>query len=470
MKSNSIVSKLVATFAVILAISYMIIATILSIWVQHSYLSQRRDRLKETAEFIEFNVDRYKANETKEADLSKTLEYLGKGNYDSEIMVLDEMNLVYLVSDARLKDWIFKVFPTENLADLKNGHQMEVSRMQGVAGHNEYFLYARPMVQEGAYNGAVLIMTPEQVVRDQINAVFLIIWISSLLALVASIFIIYYFAQRILIRPIADLSNVANKMSQGDLTLRATVSSDDEIGQLAKSFNLMAESMEDTDQNRKDFLSNISHELRSPITSIRGFIAGMIDGVIPKDKENYYLGVVYEEINRLTRLVNDLLDLAAMESGKFSMKITEVDLNEVIRISLIKFETRIKDKALRVDVTLDSNQVFVAADRDRLIQVITNLLDNAVKHSNQNGTIEVSTKVKGKKVTTAIYNDGTPISEEDKKNLWQRFYKADRSRTKKESTGLGLPIVRNILAQWGEDIWIENRETGVVFLFTLSKT
>ncbi|MPN23483.1 Sensor histidine kinase ResE [bioreactor metagenome] len=159
-----------------------------------------------------------------------------------------------------------------------------------------------------------------------------------------------------------------------------------------------------------------------------------------------------------------------MESGRFSMNVTEVDLNEVIRASIVKFETKINDKKLRVDISLDSEHQYVAADRDRLIQVVTNLLDNAVKHSPAEGHVEVSTKVKGKKVTVAIYNDGMPISDADLKNIWSRFYKADRSRTQKESTGLGLPIVRNILSQLGENVWVENRETGVVFQFTLSKT
>lgn len=470
MKSKSIVFKLVATFVVILAISYMIIATMLSVWVQRGYISERRMRLADSAQFIEFNVERYKANEIKKANLTTTLQYLGRGLNDSEILVLDERNLVFLVSQDELSSWLFQVFPQGNLDRLSTGGVQEISRLAGPDGTTEYFVYVSPMIKEEVYHGAVVIMTPEAALRDQTSGVFVIIWFSSLLALVASVFMIYYFAQQILIRPLYDLNTVANKMSKGDFSLRAMVSSDDEIGSLANSFNLMAESIEHTDQNRRDFISNISHELRSPITSIRGFIAGILDGIIPKDKENYYLNVVYEEINRLTRLINDLLDLSAMESGRFSMNITEVDLNEIIRVSIVKFETKINDKKLKVDISLDAEHQYVAADRDRLIQVVTNLLDNAVKHSAPEGHVEVSTRVKGKKVTVSIYNDGTPISDSDLKNIWSRFYKADRSRTQKESTGLGLPIVRNILTQLGEDVWVENRETGVVFQFTLSKT
>lgn len=470
MKRNSIVSKLVATFAVILAISYMIIATILSIWVQHNYLNQRRSNLVEMADFVEHSIGRFRENQLGDADMSSILNYLGEGNDQSEIMVLDERNVVFMVSSKSKADALLKVFPSTNLNNLKDGQPIEVPRFRMPGNTQDEFLYAQPMMENGVYRGSVVVLTPEAEVQNQISSVMIIIWICSLVALVASIFIIYYFAQLILIRPLYELNSVANKMAQGNYATRAVVASQDEIGSLATSFNTMAEAIETNEDKRRDFLSNISHELRSPITSIRGFIAGMLDGVIPKDKENYYLTVVYEEINRLTRLINDLLDLAAMESGRFSMSMVEVDLNEIIRLTLVKFQTRVSDKKLRVTVNLDSNQSYVAADRDRLIQVLTNLIDNAVKHSENGGKIHISTRVKGKKVTTTIYNDGTPISEEDKKKIWERFYKADRSRTKKESTGLGLSIVRNILTQWGEEVWVENRETGVAFVFTLSKT
>jgi signal transduction histidine kinase len=232
----------------------------------------------------------------------------------------------------------------------------------------------------------------------------------------------------------------------------------------------MAESLELTDKNRRDFLSNISHELRSPITSIKGFIAGILDGIIPMDKEKYYLRIVYDEIQRLTRLVNDLLDLSAMESGKFSFRLTEMDINEIIRVCITRFETKINDKALKVNVTLEGDHLYIAGDRDRLIQVFTNLMDNAIKHCPDNGHIDVHTRIKGRKVYVSVYNDGNKISDEDIKYIWDRFYKSDKSRTNKVSTGLGLPIARNIITQFGEDIWVENKGQGVMFVFTLSMT
>lgn len=470
MKSNSLVYKLVVTFTIILAISYMLIATVLSIWVQRNYIMERRVRLEDSSAFIQNNVARYKNREIDMFTLRETMRFLGKGINNSDIMLLDDRNLIWYVSKPELESELLKVYPSSNLEKLKNGEVQEITGLGGAESKTEYFIFIRPMIENNIYQGSVVIMTPESALRDQISGVYIIIWFSALLVMLASVVIIYYFAQRILIKPLYELNEVAGKMKAGDFSQRANISSGDEIGQLGESFNLMAESMENTDKNRRDLISNISHELRSPITSIRGFIAGILDGIIPKDKENYYLNLVYEEIQRLTRLINDLLDLSALETGKVSMNITEVELNEIIRVSLIKFETKINDKKLKIDITLDSEHLYVAGDRDRLIQVVTNLLDNAIKHCTEEGNIEVSTKVKGKKVTVSIYNDGTPLNEEETKNIWNRFYKADKSRTKKDSTGLGLPIVRNILTQLNETVWVENKETGVTFLFTLTKT
>ncbi len=188
------------------------------------------------------------------------------------------------------------------------------------------------------------------------------------------------------------------------------------------------------------------------------------------DKEKYYLKIVYDEIQRLTRLVNDLLDLSAMESGKFSFKLTELDINEIVKVCITRFETKIDDKGLKVNVTLEGDHLYAAGDRDRLIQVMTNLIDNSIKHCPDNGNIRVQTRSKGKKVLVSVYNDGNSIPDHDIKNIWDRFYKGDKSRTNKVSTGLGLPIVRNIITQFGEDIWVENKQQGVQFTFTLSMT
>ena len=233
----------------------------------------------------------------------------------------------------------------------------------------------------------------------------------------------------------------------------------------------MAESLERVEKNRRDFISNVSHELRSPITSIKGFIAAMIDGVIPEEQHGYYLERVYSEIQRLTRLINDLLDMSAIESGKLKFKVEKIDINELIRRYIINNEGKIKEKEIMLKIDLiDDDKCYVKADEDKIMQVITNLLDNAIKYCGKNGNIKISTYSKGNKIFVEIYNDGPSLTNEELIHIWDRFYKSDKSRTNKVSTGLGLPIVRMILMQQGEEIYAKNDDVkGVVFIFSLTK-
>ncbi|MCR4944922.1 MAG: HAMP domain-containing histidine kinase, partial [Clostridium sp.] len=210
-------------------------------------------------------------------------------------------------------------------------------------------------------------------------------------------------------------------------------------------------------------------ELRSPITSIRGFIAGILDGIIPIDKEKYYLSIVYDEVKRISRLVDDLLDISTLDDSNYILKKSEIDINGLIEICLVNKEAQIAERDLKVEVILNENHQFVYADRDRMIQVLTNLIDNAIKYSYSGEIIRIETSVKGKKVYVSIKNKGKGISEEELVRIWDRFYKSDSSRTNKESTGLGLSIVRTILSRHGEDIWVNSKDGETEFIFTLSK-
>ena len=232
----------------------------------------------------------------------------------------------------------------------------------------------------------------------------------------------------------------------------------------------MAESLEKVELARREFISNVSHELRSPLTSIKGFITGIIDGVIPRDRESYYLNIVNNEVSRLSRLVTDLLDISSMESGKFKMNIIKLDINEIITLCILNLEAKVKEKKINVEVIFNEDHQYCFADRDRIIQVIINLIENAIKYGDEGGKIQINTYAKSDIVYVSIFNTGVNIPKEDVNKIWERFYKIDKSRTNKISTGLGLPIVRLILTQHNQDIWSENiPDKGVKFTFTLKR-
>ena len=469
MKHSSLVTKLVATFAMVVTIGYILIAVVLSLWFQNYFLERNRTDLEETAKLASSSVPLYLNKEIDDTELMRNLS-LVKGVDRGDILLVDASGYIFFVTNEAYNSLVFTRFTFPDRERLVEGNSIEINGEVNPITKEEMSLFIQPIEHNGVYQGALVVYTPLRSIREPLYSIYLRIWTITAMAVIFSTLFIYYVAQRMLFKPLVELNTIARKISKGEVTQRVLVTSSDEIGQLSESFNTMAESLEQTDKNRRDFLSNISHELRSPITSIRGFIAGILDGIIPMDKENYYLKIVYDEIQRLTRLVNDLLDLSAMESGKFSFKLTELDINEIVKVCIARFETKVEDKGLKVNVTLEGDHLYAAGDRDRLIQVITNLVDNAIKHCPDNGDIRVQTRSKGKKVHVSVYNDGTPIEDHDLKYIWDRFYKGDKSRTNKVSTGLGLPIVRNIITQFGEDIWVENKGQGVIFTFTLSMT
>lgn len=328
MKNSSLVTKLVATFAMVVTVGYVLIAVVLSLWFQNYFLEKNRADLEETAILASSSVPLYLNKEIDDTELIRNLS-LVKGVEKGDILLVDASGYIFFVTNEAYESLMFTRFSFPDRDRLVEGNSIEINGEMNPITKEEMSLYIKPIQNNGVYQGAIVVYTPLKSIEAPLREIYLRIWSITAFAVILSIILIYYLAQRMLFRPLAELNTIARKISKGEVTQRVLVTSSDEIGQLSESFNSMAESLEETDKNRRDFLSNISHELRSPITSIRGFIAGILDGIIPMDKEKYYLKIVYDEIQRLTRLVNDLLDLSAMESGKFSFKLTELDINEI---------------------------------------------------------------------------------------------------------------------------------------------
>ena len=198
-------------------------------------------------------------------------------------------------------------------------------------------------------------------------------------------------------------------------------------------------------------------------------MSGILDGIISPKDHIEKLTIVYDEVKRLSRLVNDLLDLTAIESGKFTLRPRVIELNSLIKYTVKNFEQEIEQNDIVMEVFFEQNSINVVADEDRLVQVLNNLIANAIKYCDNKKRINISTKIKNNKAVVNIFNTAKLLSEDEFNNIWVRFYKNDKSRTRRGSTGLGLSIVRNIISQFREDIWVENRtkEQGVIFIFTL---
>ena len=462
MKRKSLLYKLIIINAIILGFILHFLAFVLSLWYKGNFFDEKRTLFENTGSHLAKAVSYYN-NEKSDYKLNElhTITEMASISVDADIVIVDQDNNRY-ISSINEKTNNNIIISEDNVEILRQGKYVDYI--------NNYYTYLYPIIDSGEFEGYIIMISPLIEINSKLNKIYLIIWISSICTVLFSIIVLSLFTKTFLINPLAELNNAAKKFANGEVDKRVRIQSEDEIGQLAESFNVMAEYLEKVENNRRDFISNVSHELRSPITSIKGFIAAMIDGVIPKEREREYLERVYDEIRRLARLINDLLDLSAVSSGKLKLYIKKVDINELIRRCIINNERKLKQKGIILKVDMDDKKCFVNADEDRMVQVVTNLLDNAIKYCEYEGTIKIRVYEKNNKELVEIYNNGPKLTDEEKIHIWDRFYKSDKSRTNKVSTGLGLPIVRMLLKEMGEEIWAENdSKIGVRFTFTISK-
>ncbi|MDO4548466.1 MAG: HAMP domain-containing sensor histidine kinase [Clostridia bacterium] len=268
--------------------------------------------------------------------------------------------------------------------------------------------------------------------------------------------------------PLRQIQLTLADFSHGNFDRRVRVRGDYEIQQLARAFNQMAEDLSNLENSRRSFVANVSHELRSPLTCISGYVDGLLDGTIAENDREKYLNIVKSETVRLTKLVKELLDLSRIESGKMEFKPTPFDMCETARVELIKFERRIDEKRLEVEVNLPDEPVTVVFDRDAISQIMTNLIDNAVKYSDEGGRIVLNVGKSDAKCLVSIANTGEGIPDEDIKHIFDRFYKVDKAHTSGMGTGLGLSIVKKMLEQQGEAITVTSDTELTTFEFTLS--
>ena len=295
---------------------------------------------------------------------------------------------------------------------------------------------------------------------------------SALLVLLAAMIAAYFLTARIT-DPLREMSNAARNFAAGRFDSRVRVRGRDEVSELAESFNQMADSLENLENMRNSFIANVSHDLRTPMTTIAGFIDGIRDGVIPPEEQDHYLEIVSIEIQRLSRLVSALLDLSRIQAGdrKFVMK--PFDICEMARLILISFEKKIDEKRLDVSFECDEDRIPVNADHDAIYQVFYNLCHNAVKFASEGGALRIRiTEGKGKKIQVAVYNEGQGIPKDDLGMVFERFYKSDKSRgLDKSGVGLGLFISKTIISAHGEKIWVESEQGKYCeFFFTLSRS
>ncbi len=353
------------------------------------------------------------------------------------------------------------------MEQVASGEFQELGNLSGLYKEPYYTVGLPIMTSDGQQLGAVFASTSAESLTAFLMEMLKMFLLSALAVLIFA-FIVIYFVTSQLVKPLQDMVTATESFSKGDFTARVPVEGYDEIGKLAMAFNNMASSLAVLESTRRSFIANVSHELKTPMTTIGGFIDGMLDGTIPPEKQKQYLTIVSDEVKRLSRLVRSMLGIARIEAGEMSINPQPVDINDLVCRTVFTFEQAIEEKELEIR-GLDVDKVMVSADPDLIHQVVYNLIDNAVKFVNRGGYIEFSYKTEGNMTYIGVKNSGEGISKEEIPRVFDRFYKSDKSRSlDKNGVGLGLHIVRSIINLHSGEIIVRSAQGEYCeFVFSL---
>ncbi len=327
-----------------------------------------------------------------------------------------------------------------------------------------------PVTHNYHVRGYIAVHTPMSSVVQEKEGYLMAFYI-TLIILMALTFLFAAAGWFIVYRPLRKLGRAAGEYASGNFDYPIAMNREDELGILSNTMNFMAQALRDADEDQRKMISNISHDFRSPLTSIKGYIEAMLDGTIPPEMQEKYLNIVLRETERLTKLTSGLLELNAMNPKQNRLDKTRFDINTVIKNTAASFEGTCTSRRIAFNLLFADPQSYVCADMGKIQQVLYNLIDNAIKFSHPDSVITVETTPRFGKIFVSVRDTGIGIPKDSLKKIWERFYKTDLSRGKdKSGTGLGLSIVKEIIQMHGENINVISTEgVGTEFIFSLSE-
>ena len=392
---------------------------------------------------------------------------------DSDIIICNAQGKVILCSDSPFGCKHMKLQVNSEYLDkvIANGSDRATGVVRGLYDESR-FLTARPIQSDGEdVLGIVIVSVPTASTNEVMRRLASYFLNTALVVVLISILGMLAYAGRSS-RPLREMAKAANDFGHGNLEARVRVedSYSEEVRDLAVAFNNMASSLQKSEYQRQEFVANVSHELKTPMTTISGYVDGILDGTIPPERRNHYLQIVSDETKRLSRLVRSMLDISQLQDQQAmpDEKKMNFDMEECAGLALVNFEKKINDKGINVQVDMPEHPVYTFANQDAITQVVYNLVDNAVKFCPQGGTLGLTIKEGGSKVYVSVSNDGDTIPPEELPLVFDRFHKLDKSRSKnRDGWGLGLYIVKTIVCSHGENISVTSRDGKTEFTFTM---
>lgn len=473
---KSLFARNFAIYALVIVLGFVILGSAFISQVNRFALQEKQQQLADASDrAVQFTVSYFTLRESSEWNTQLGTNYrmtmhmlagdcngtIFVGSRDGALLYIADSDGCYSQEDNGLD------MPSAAMdALLRDGYYAQTSAFYGYLSSQNYVM-GKLVETDGEAIGAVFVCMPAQATEElfmRLSRVFILLTIGVLfLTLVATIIV-----TRSTVQPLKNMAVAARNFAQGDYSARAPLPrQQDELYDLTIRFNRMAESMQTTEETRRGLIASVSHDLRTPMTTIAGFVDGILDGTIQPDKQEYYLRIISDEIKRLTRLANSMLSVSRLESGQ-ALNLSLFDVSEMVRRIVIGFEQQLNDK--RIEVKLDiPEQETIRADHDGLFQAVYNLVDNAVKFTPNEGEITIyMAENNNNRLQFNIRNSGSEIPADKLKFVFDRFYKGDTSRNRNsDGAGLGLYITKTVIRRHGGDIFVRSGDDRTEFCFTV---
>jgi len=465
---KSIFTKYLSAFALIICISFLMLSSIIATIVNGYAADVRVQDISWALQVSKSSMKLLYENCDEEAFLEAIKQeknvvtmvldaYHNTGGTSLEVFITDVGGKV-VSTCSNMRGLLGKVVSEEErekiyASDIKS----DTTNLGGVL-EEKYYVGGVPIKNHnGEMLGSIFICSSPGSAASLINVMTRTIIMSSLWIMLAAMIAVYFISDR-MVSPLRSMISAAKQFGKGKFENRVEIRSNDEIGELAVAFNQMAESLGRLETMRNTFLANVSHDLRTPMTTIAGFIDSINSGAIPPEEHAHYLNIVSSEVHRLSRLVGQLLDIARLESGARVLQPNDFDVCELSRLILISFEQKIEQKRLNVEFDVEHDSMSAFADKDAIHQVVYNLCDNAIKFAAEEGILRIRiNQTSSSQLTVSVYNTGEGISKEDLPYVFERFYKTDKSRgLDKSGAGLGLHIVKTIIEAHEQTISVDS--------------
>lgn len=461
-------------------IGFTILGVMIVFFIMQYWQTDRWDGLKSNATTVSLAITEnaeYSGGELyfpgKSGEIVEASVRTLSSGFNSDILITNIHGDVVMCSENAVGIENDTVISADFVERAMQDNVSEISNLGGLYNEKYYIVGVpvRMLIDEELVPiGAVFIVSSASHYSEYISTIIKIFCSAGIVTFALIFCFVGIFSYQ-LTKPVQQMAKAAKAFGNGDFSIRVNVKSNDEVGELARSFNSMADKLAASEGMRRAFVANVSHELKTPMTTIAGFIDGILDGTIPQEREKYYLNIVTVEIKRLSRLVTSMLALSRIDSGELKMSTQSFDISSTVLNTFLTFEQKIDERKINVIGLEDNKPIFIEGDPDMIHQVVYNLVENATKFTNEGGDITVSVEDKGTDAVVTITNTGAGIPREQIGFIFDRFYKTDKSRSHdKNGMGLGLYLVKTIIQLHNGEINAESTEGEFTrFTFRLPK-